>query len=71
MGIGYLGRFAIMELLVMTDTIRRLILKHGDASAIHEVAVGEGMQPMYEDGLYKAVDGQTTLEEIMRVTQES
>jgi general secretion pathway protein E len=70
-GIGYLGRLAIMEFLVMTDPLRRLVLKHADASEIQEVARAEGMFTMYEDGLRKAVAGMTTIEEVIRVTQES
>jgi general secretion pathway protein E len=70
-GIGYLGRLAIMEFLVMTDPLRRLVLKHADASEIQEAARAEGMLTMYEDGLRKAVAGMTTIEEVIRVTQES
>ncbi len=70
-GIGYLGRAAIMEFLVMTDKIRRLVLKHVDASNLQEEAQAEGMYTMYEDGLIKAISGQTSIEEVLRVTQES
>jgi general secretion pathway protein E len=70
-GTGYYGRTSIMELLTMTDTIRRLVLQHADAGDIHREALREGMQTMYEDGLRKAVDGTTTIEDVLRVTQES
>ncbi len=70
-GIGYLGRAAIMEFLVMTDNLRRLILKHADASELQEAARAEGMHNMYEDGLRKALLGLTTIEEVLRVTQEA
>jgi general secretion pathway protein E len=70
-GTGYLGRSSILEMLVMTDPIRRLVLRHADSSEIHALAVGERMQTMYEDGLRKAVKGTTTIEEVLRVTQEA
>jgi len=70
-GIGYLGRLAIMEFLVMTDPLRRLVLKHADAGDIQTAAQAEGMDTMYEDGLRKAVAGMTTIEEVLRVTQET
>jgi general secretion pathway protein E len=69
-GVGYLGRMAIMEFLVMSDDIRRLLLKHADAGDIQRLAQQQGMDTMYEDGLRKAVAGLTTVEEVLRVTQE-
>ena len=70
-GIGYKGRMAIMELLLMSDAIRALILKHADAGDIEIAARREGMYTMYEDGLLKVLNGVTTIEEVMRVTQET
>lgn len=67
---GYSGRNAIVELLVMTDPIRQLILKHSDAGKITRVAMKGGMHSMLEDGLRKVVAGETTIEEVRRVTQE-
>ncbi len=69
-GTGYRGRAAIMEFLVMSDPIRRLVLKHADAGELQEVAQREGMDTMYEDGLRKAVAGKTTIEEVLRVTTQ-
>ncbi len=69
-GTGYRGRAAIMEFLVMSDPLRRLVLKHADASALQAEAQREGMDTMYEDGLRKAVAGLTTLEEVLRVTTQ-
>nr|BAL55711.1 general secretion pathway protein E [uncultured Gammaproteobacteria bacterium] len=69
-GIGYRGRLAIMEFLVVSDTIRRLVLRHAQAREIEEVAIAEGMLTMYQDGLNKAIAGKTTLEEILRVTTD-
>jgi len=68
---GYLGRTTIMEFLVMSDPIRRMVMQHADMGKIEEQARSEGMRTMYEDGLVKAMQGTTTLEEVLRVTQES
>ncbi len=68
---GYHGRTTIMEFLVMSDPIRRLVMQHGDMGKIEEQAKAEGMRTMYEDGLVKAMQGTTTIEEVLRVTQES
>ncbi len=70
-GTGYRGRLAIIEFLPMTDPIRKLIMAHEEAGAIQKLAVAEGMQTLYENGLVKVVEGVTTLEEVMRVTTES
>ena len=68
---GYRGRRAIMEFLVMSDPLRRLVMQRADAGEIERLARSEGMRTMYEDGLAKAVQGITTIEEVLRVTQES
>ena len=68
---GYHGRTTIMEFLVMSDPIRRLVMQHGDMGKIEEQARSEGMRTMYEDGLVKALGGTTTIEEVLRVTQEN
>ena len=69
-GTGYRGRAAIMEFLVMSDPLRRMVLKHADATELQAEAQKEGMDTMYEDGLRKAVAGLTTLEEVLRVTTQ-
>ncbi len=69
-GTGYRGRAAIMEFLIMSDPLRRLVLKHADAGDLQDTAQQEGMDTMYEDGLRKAVDGVTTIEEVLRVTTQ-
>ena len=69
-GLGYRGRLAILEFLVMTDDIRRLVMSHAQARQIEEQALKEGMHTMYEDGLRKALEGLTTIEEVMRVTSD-
>jgi general secretion pathway protein E len=68
---GYRGRTTILELLLMTDPIRRLIMKHATSGEIQDLAVAEGMRTMYQDGLTKCLQGITTLDEVLRVTQES
>ncbi|MBK6435967.1 MAG: type II secretion system ATPase GspE [Rhodanobacteraceae bacterium] len=68
---GYLGRTTIMEFLVMSDPLRRLVMKHADMGVIEQAAREQGMRTMYEDGLIKALSGTTTLEEVMRVCQDS
>jgi general secretion pathway protein E len=68
---GYHGRTTIMEFLVMTDPLRRLVMQHADMGKIEDLAREEGMRTMYEDGLVKSLMGVTTIEEVLRVTQES
>ncbi len=69
--IGYRGRVAIFEFLVITDAIRKLVIQHEEAGHIQDQAVKEGMFTMYDDGLRKALEGMTTLEEVLRVTTGS
>lgn len=68
---GYKGRTTILELLVMSDGIRRRIVAGDDANAIQQEAIKEGMAPMFADGVRKSLSGATSLEEVMRVTRES
>jgi general secretion pathway protein E len=70
-GMGYRGRMAIIEFLQMTDPIRKLIMAHEEAGAIQKLAIEEGMSTMFENGLTKAIEGVTTIEEVMRVTSEN
>ena len=67
---GYLGRGTIMEFLIMNDELRRLVMQHAGMGEIEEAARAAGMRTMYEDGLVKAMQGITTIEEVLRVTQE-
>ena len=69
-GTGYLGQTAVLELLVMSEAVRRLILNHAEAHEIHRVAVSEGMRSMYDDGVLKALAATTTIEEVLRVTRD-
>jgi general secretion pathway protein E len=68
---GYFGRTSILELLQMTDPIRRLIMQKATSGQIHDLAVQEGMRTMYQDGLLKCLTGVTSIEEVLRVTQEA
>jgi len=68
---GYLGREGLFELLLVTEGIKKLIIEKAPASEIKAQAVKEGFRTMRQEGLLKAVDGITTIEEVMRVTQET
>jgi general secretion pathway protein E len=68
---GYRGRTSILELLPMSDPIRRLVMQHATSGEIQDQAVAEGMRTMYLDGLNKCLKGVTTLDEVLRVTQEA
>ncbi|MDO8287232.1 MAG: type II secretion system ATPase GspE [Rhodoferax sp.] len=67
---GYSGRVSIVELLVMSDTIRSMVMRHVTSGEVRQQAISDGMQTMYENGLSKAVAGITTIEEVLRVTRE-
>lgn len=67
---GYRGRTGIYELLLITDKIRSLILRKEDSNTIKKAAIEEGMITLRDDGARKALLGITTLEEVIRVTQE-
>jgi len=69
-GTGYRGQVAVIEVLAMSDALRRLVLAHAETREIHRLAVAEGMRTMYQDGLLKALAGTTTLEEVLRVTRD-
>ena len=68
---GYLGRTTIMEFLVMNDVLRKLVMQHAGMGDIEQAARNSGMRTMYEDGLLKAMQGVTTIEEVLRVTEEA
>lgn len=70
-GSGYRGRTAIVETLIVDDATRRAIIRGGDAGAVAEAAISGGMRTLYEDGLRKALDGITSLEDVLRATRES
>ncbi|MFA6353786.1 MAG: GspE/PulE family protein [Candidatus Paceibacterota bacterium] len=67
---GYSGRVGIHEILKVTTTIREMIIKGSSQDEIEVQAKKEGMMTMIEDGVFKAVLGATTLEEVFRVVSE-
>jgi type IV pilus assembly protein PilB len=67
---GYKGRIGIHEVLKVTQTIKELIIKSATTTEIEAQAKKEGMLTMFEDGIFKAVMGVTTVEEVLRVVSE-
>jgi len=67
---GYRGRIGIFEVLPVTEKIGRLILEEAPAVDISKTALAEGMITMKQDGYLKALEGLTTLEEVLRVAEE-
>jgi len=67
---GYRGRTGIHELMVVDDDVRALIMRSSDAAAIRRAAIAAGMPALREDGAAKILAGETTVEEVLRVTQE-
>ena len=68
---GYHGRTTIMEFLVMNDDLRRAVMRHAGMGEIEQIARQGGMRTMYEDGIAKALAGETTIEEVLRVTEDA
>jgi len=66
---GYQGRTAIYEMLPMTDTMRELVMKSASATELKRASVSAGMRTLRQDGAMKVVEGITSPEEVMRVTQ--
>jgi general secretion pathway protein E len=67
---GYTGRMGIYELMMIDEEIQQLVLKNADSNTIKKAAQGKGMLTLRDDGAYKVAKGYTTIEEVMRVTQE-
>ncbi len=68
---GYRGRTSLLETLTLNDDLRRQILKDADARSLHHAAVAQGMRTLYDDGMAKAVAGETSVAEVLRVTRDS
>ena len=68
---GYLGRTTIVEFLVMDDALRRAVMRHAGMGELEQLAREAGMRTMYEDGIAKALAGVTTIEEVLRVTEDA
>jgi type II secretory ATPase GspE/PulE/Tfp pilus assembly ATPase PilB-like protein len=67
--LGYQGRLAIYELLVLTEALRPLILNRSSSTTIAQKAMEQGMRTLRTDGWNKVKGGITTIEEVLRVTQ--
>ena len=67
---GYSNRIGIHEVLRVTSTIKDLVMKGATSEEIEEQSKSEGMMTMLEDGIMKAVQGITTIEEVLRVVSE-
>lgn len=70
-GIGYKGRLAIHEVLVVTEEMRDVIYGEVTTSKIRKLALNNGFRDMYFDGIQKALAGLTSLEEVKRVTKKT
>lgn len=69
-GTGFYGRICILELLIPTRNIQRLIIERADSAQIRSAAIKEGFIPLRAAGLKKVADGVTTLEEVLQATQD-
>ena len=69
-GTGYQGRSGIHELLVVDEAMRSAILQGNDAGTLQNIAISSGMYTLYDDGLRKVAAGVTSLDEVLRVTQD-
>jgi general secretion pathway protein E len=67
---GYHGRTGIYEILLVDDAIRGLVLKTSDSATIKCEAIQRGMQTLRDDGIRKVLEGTTTIEEVLRITQQ-
>jgi len=68
---GYRGRTGIYEILTVTDEIRQLVVTREPASSIRNSALSRGMKTLREDGWRKVLDGLTTIEEVLRVSEDA
>jgi len=68
-GTGYRGRFALVELMLMSEEIERLVADRGTAEDIRHVAIAQGMRSLRDDGMDKVRAGITSLEEVMRIVE--
>ena len=66
---GYRGRIGIYEIMVLNEALHNMILKTHDSHQIQKEAARQGMTSLYDDGIQKVLDGTTTIEEVLRVTQ--
>ena len=69
-GTGLKGRLGIFEVLVINETVRRLIIEKKDVGAILSASMKEGFRTLRYEGLRAVVNGHTTIEEVLQATQE-
>ncbi len=67
---GYRGRMGIYELMTMTSQIREMAFKGESTLNVRKMARKQGMHTLFEDGMIKALKGQTTIDEVLRITQK-
>jgi len=67
---GYRGRMAIQELMIMDDDIRALTMQNADAAMLRRQCTAQGMTLLRQDGAARVLRGETSIEELLRVTQE-
>jgi general secretion pathway protein E len=67
---GYRGRMAIQELMLMDDEVRALVMQKADAATIRRTCTAHGMTLLRQNGAQRILLGETTVEELLRVTQE-
>ena len=66
---GYQGRAAIYEICLITEPMRKLVMKKRDGGELKQCAIAEGMETLRQDGWRRVAQGKTTIEEVVRVTQ--
>jgi general secretion pathway protein E len=66
---GYQGRLAIYEICVVTEPLKRLIMQKRDGGELKQAAITQGMLTLRQDGWRRVLEGKTTIEEVVRVTQ--
>jgi type IV pilus assembly protein PilB len=66
-GLGYRGRLGLYEVMTVDDALRELIVRGAGAAALREAALAAGMRTLRDEGLARALDGTTSLEEVLRV----
>ena len=67
--LSYQGRAAIYEICLVTEPLRKLIMQKKDGGELKQNAISEGMETLRQDGWRRVVKGDTTIEEVVRVTQ--
>ncbi len=65
---GFLGRVVISETLVMDDVIRDLVIRKASSAEIKKIAIQRGLISLRRDGIFKVMEGKTTIEEILQIT---